>query len=236
MVQKLTKVINLPVFGLPMYAWTGEEASWCVFSAISLRFEEQFEDCTIGDKYDTTFYLFELQILSLYFPSLLTPVLFCNFFNQDKRKASMDNLMQQPPLKKLASDGSIGSMSMNSMQGAVAAGFSTGIGVSPTMSSISRQLSNEQLSGRELGGQTRKASSVLALAWKEDMDAGQFLLSLSHFFGDSVFSFVPKPEMSIFLWFSPGRWDSLWSRVYKTSVVLILFPTFYFSYGDHEGL
>lgn len=117
----------------------------------------------------------------------------------NKRKASMDNLMQQPPLKKLASDGSIGSMSMNSMQGAVAAGFSTGIGASPAMSSISRQLSNEQLSGRELGGQTRKASSVLALAWKDNMDAGQFLSSLSHFFGDSIFSFVPKPEMSIFL-------------------------------------
>ncbi|XP_024023687.1 transcription initiation factor TFIID subunit 6 [Morus notabilis] len=121
----------------------------------------------------------------------------------NKRKASTDNLMQQPPLKKLATDGSMGAMSMNSMQvdmQGAAAGFATGIGASHAgISSMSRQLSSEQLSGRELGGQTGKTSSVLAQAWKENMDAGHLVSSLFEFFGQSMFSFTPKPELSFFL-------------------------------------
>lgn len=111
--------------------------------------------------------------------------------------------MQQPPLKKLATDGSMGPMAMNSMQAdmqGAGAGFSTGIGASHGgVSSMSRQLPNENFPGRELGGQMTKTSSVLAQAWKEDMDAGQLLASLFEYFGQSVFTFTPKPELSFFL-------------------------------------
>ncbi|KAL5548503.1 hypothetical protein UlMin_003734 [Ulmus minor] len=121
----------------------------------------------------------------------------------NKRKASSDNLMQQPPLKKLATDGTMGGMPMNpmqmNMQGANA-GFPTGVGGSHIgVSSMSRQLPNEQMSGIEIGGQTGKASAVLAQAWKEDMDAGHLLASLSEIFGQSIFPFIPKTESSLFL-------------------------------------
>ncbi|KAL3612147.1 hypothetical protein D5086_003167 [Populus alba] len=65
----------------------------------------------------------------------------------NKRKASTDHLMQQPPLKKIAADSAIGAMPKNSMpvemQGA-ASGFPTAVGASSvSVSAISRQLSNE---------------------------------------------------------------------------------------------
>ncbi|XP_022716821.1 transcription initiation factor TFIID subunit 6-like isoform X2 [Durio zibethinus] len=121
----------------------------------------------------------------------------------NKRKASTDNLMQQPPVKKIASDSAIGMMPINSMQvdmqGAVG-GFSTTIGGSNIgASSISRQRTNDNISGREVGGRVLRTSTVLAQAWKEDTDAGNLLASLFELFGESMLSFTPKPELSFFL-------------------------------------
>ncbi|XP_059442869.1 transcription initiation factor TFIID subunit 6-like isoform X1 [Corylus avellana] len=120
-----------------------------------------------------------------------------------KRKASTDNLMQQPPHKKMATEGTMGVIPMNSMQtdrqGATG-GYSTAVGGSNVgLSSMSRQLPTENMSGREVGGRVVKASSVLSQAWKEDMDAGRLLASLFEFFGESLYSFTPKPELSFFL-------------------------------------
>ncbi|KAG6790213.1 hypothetical protein POTOM_006361 [Populus tomentosa] len=121
----------------------------------------------------------------------------------DKRKASTDHLMQQPPLKKIAADSAIGAMPKNSMpvemQGA-ASGFPTAVGASSvSVSAISRQLSNENVPRREISGRGLKTSTVLAQAWKEDMDAGHLLASLFELFSESMFSFTPKPELSFFL-------------------------------------
>lgn len=121
----------------------------------------------------------------------------------NKRKASTDNLMQQPLLKKIATDSAIGAMPMNSMpvemQGA-ASGFPTAVGASSvSVSAISRQLSNENVPRREISGRGLKTSTVLAQAWKEDMDAGHLLASLFELFSESMFSFTPKPELSFFL-------------------------------------
>ncbi|KAJ1380406.1 TAF6, C-terminal HEAT repeat domain [Sesbania bispinosa] len=123
-----------------------------------------------------------------------------------KRKASTDNLMQQqqPPLKKIATEGPGGvvpmnSMSVDNMQGSTG-GFSTMMGVSNVgMSSMGRQLTNDNTPGRDVGGQQWKASAILAQAWKDDMDAGQLLSSVFELFGESVLSFIPKPEACIFL-------------------------------------
>lgn len=121
------------------------------------------------------------------------------FLNQGKRKASSDNLMQQPPLKKIASDGTMVAMRMNSMQSATP-GLPTAIGGSNVgVSAIPHQLPSENLPARQVGGQMPKTSSVLAQAWKEDMDGGHLLASLFEYFGESLFSFTPKPELSVFL-------------------------------------
>uniref|UniRef100_A0A6M2ED43 TATA box binding protein associated factor (TAF) histone-like fold domain-containing protein n=1 Tax=Populus davidiana TaxID=266767 RepID=A0A6M2ED43_9ROSI len=121
----------------------------------------------------------------------------------NKRKASTDHLMQQPPLKKIAADSAIGAMPKNSMpvemQGA-ASGFPTAVGASSvSVSAISRQLSSENTPQREISGRGLKTSAVLAQAWKEDMDAGHLLSSLFELFSESMFSFTPKPELSFFL-------------------------------------
>ncbi|KAK9269275.1 hypothetical protein L1049_001045 [Liquidambar formosana] len=127
--------------------------------------------------------------------------------NQDKRKASTDNLLQQPPLKKVATDGPMGVVPLNSLpvdiQGAPG-GFSTAVGGSTTvLSSMSRQLPNENMpgsgGGRDLGSRVLKTSAVLAQVWKEDTNAGPLLASLFEFFGESMFSFTPTPELSFFL-------------------------------------
>ncbi|KAJ6949682.1 hypothetical protein NC651_003614 [Populus alba x Populus x berolinensis] len=121
----------------------------------------------------------------------------------NKRKASTDHLMQQPPLKKIAADSAIGAMPKNSMpvemQGA-ASGFPTAVGASSvSVSAISRQLSSENTPRREISGRGLKTSAVLAQAWKEDMDAGHLLASLFELFSESMFSYTPKPELSFFL-------------------------------------
>ncbi|XP_050138102.1 transcription initiation factor TFIID subunit 6-like [Malus sylvestris] len=113
----------------------------------------------------------------------------------NKRKASTDNMMQQPPLKKLATDGAVGAMPMNSMQvdmQGAAGGFSTSV-------SMSHQLPKEHMLGREASGKTVKGSTVLAQAWKEETNAGHLMASLFEYFGESVLSFTPKPELSFFL-------------------------------------
>lgn len=109
-------------------------------------------------------------------------------------------LQQQPPLKKLATDGHGGVVPMNSMsvdmQGS-AGGFSTMMGV-PSMS-MARQLSNDTVQGREVGDQQRKVSSTLAQAWKDDIDAGNLVSSVVELFGERVLPFVPNPEACMFL-------------------------------------
>lgn len=97
----------------------------------------------------------------------------------------------------------MGVIPMNSMQtdrqGATG-GYSTAVGGSNVgLSSMSRQLPTENMSGREVAGRVVKASSVLSQAWKEDMDAGRLLASLFEFFGESLYCFTPKPELSFFL-------------------------------------
>uniref|UniRef100_A0A5B7CC85 Putative transcription initiation factor TFIID subunit 6 n=1 Tax=Davidia involucrata TaxID=16924 RepID=A0A5B7CC85_DAVIN len=124
----------------------------------------------------------------------------------NKRKASMDNLMQQPPLKKAAIDGQVGAKNSlpGDLQGSTG-GFSTTLGGSgPGLSSMSRQLTNENVSGgggrkEKVGGIPLNMSNVLAQAWKEDMDSGQLLPLLFEHFGESMFSFIPTPELSFFL-------------------------------------
>ncbi|KAJ4725186.1 transcription initiation factor TFIID subunit 6-like [Melia azedarach] len=120
----------------------------------------------------------------------------------NKRKASMDNLMQQPSLKKMATVGPMGVMPVNSMpvnMKGPAGGFSTVLGgPSVGVSSISRQLPTEKMLRREVSNRAIKTSTVLAQAWK-DTDGGHLLASLFELFGESMFCFTSKSELSFFL-------------------------------------
>ncbi|KAK9089797.1 hypothetical protein Scep_028879 [Stephania cephalantha] len=120
----------------------------------------------------------------------------------NKRKAaSMETaLQQQPPLKKVATDGPMSSAMAGTQ--ATADGFPTTSGstiLSPTTSS--RQVMNSSLPRqRERSeGQTPKMSAALSQAWKDDLNAGHLLASLFEHFGESILSFTPSTEMSIFL-------------------------------------
>ncbi|ONK79068.1 uncharacterized protein A4U43_C01F2570 [Asparagus officinalis] len=116
----------------------------------------------------------------------------------NKRKADSNNTLQQPPLKKLAIDGTMSSMPPMSMQS------SSESGGGPSTSSGPGPLSNEStLSGKgkeKLGiSRAQKTQTALAQAWREDVDAGRLLASLFELFGERILSFIQPPEMSLFI-------------------------------------
>ncbi|XP_058070769.1 transcription initiation factor TFIID subunit 6 [Magnolia sinica] len=125
----------------------------------------------------------------------------------NKRKASNDQLSQQPPLKKVAADGPLGSISLPAGMQGTTNSFPAVSGDSDMgPSSSSRQVPNDIALGggnrREKGGggqAPKTMSAALTQAWKEDLDAGHLLASLFELFGEGIFSFKQSPEMSFFL-------------------------------------
>ncbi|KAL6999196.1 hypothetical protein U1Q18_000356 [Sarracenia purpurea var. burkii] len=118
---------------------------------------------------------------------------------QDKHKANTNSMKHQPPLNKVARE-----VITKDTQGATG-GFSAAVMDSDVaLSSISRQLTNESTSGvggrrERVGSLPPKISTTLAQTWKEDIDAGHLLPLLFEYFGESLFSFIPTPELSYFL-------------------------------------
>ncbi|CAN4097166.1 unnamed protein product [Withania somnifera] len=126
-----------------------------------------------------------------------------------KRKASLDNMMTQPPPKRLMTDGPTGSMTSNSLpvstQGP-AVGCAATLGVTetdvlPAPHGLQHNENMLRTSGRRdmTAGQGQKRSVSLDQAWKEDLDAVRLLPSLFECFGERMFSFTPSPELSFFL-------------------------------------
>ncbi|KAM3343251.1 Transcription initiation factor TFIID subunit 6 [Capsicum chinense] len=126
-----------------------------------------------------------------------------------KRKASLDNMMTQPPPKRLMTDGPTGSMMANSLPvntHGPATGYATTLGVTETgVSSAPHGLKQNENMLRTSGkrdlaaGQDQKTSVALDQAWKEDVDAARLLPSLFECFGERMYSFTPSPELSFFL-------------------------------------
>lgn len=120
----------------------------------------------------------------------------------DKRKPSTIHSMQQPPFKKMAVDGAIGTMQPMAMttgsQGAEDRFPTQSSGTGMGQSSAAGQVSVEAFGGRR----APTGSAVLAQAWKEDLDAGHLLASLYQLFGEGVLSFIQPVEMSFFIWAS----------------------------------
>ncbi|KAM0844452.1 hypothetical protein ACQ4PT_057022 [Festuca glaucescens] len=130
--------------------------------------------------------------------------------NPNKRKSSTDLSASQPPLKKMASDVLMSSMSSaatmaGNMPGSMD-GFSTQL---PNPSMMQASSSGQMADGiaaaglirRDQGGNqhAQMVSTVLRQAWKEDQDAGHLLASLHDVFGEAIFSFIQPPEISFFL-------------------------------------
>lgn len=127
--------------------------------------------------------------------------------HQDKRKAIMENEEQQPPLKKMATDGPSCAASLNSSpshsQGETAAIANSGeTNAGPSSAFV--QMPDEIVSykkGRrnEVSGRHLKTSALLAQVWKDELDSGNLLIKLFELFGESILTFIPAPEMSLFL-------------------------------------
>ncbi|XP_038887949.1 transcription initiation factor TFIID subunit 6-like isoform X1 [Benincasa hispida] len=124
----------------------------------------------------------------------------------NKRKANADYLEGQPPLKKMVTDGPMGVILTKSsalhMEGTVVPAASSN---SNLVSSTSfRQMQNEIMSGGtsrkgKHDDQILKRSAILSQVWKEDLNSGKLLTSMLDLFGESMFCFIPAPELSLFL-------------------------------------
>lgn len=125
----------------------------------------------------------------------------------DKRKASPGQLEQQPPLKKTATDGDVSVVLANSSPshkqgeaGTQASSVDSIIGSSSSSGQMKNEISldGEVISNR---GDTRalKTSAALAQVWKDELNSGRILVSLFELFGEDIISFIPAPEMYMFL-------------------------------------
>ncbi|KAF5482552.1 hypothetical protein F2P56_003110 [Juglans regia] len=124
----------------------------------------------------------------------------------NKRK-SMEQVEEQSPHKKIATDGPILADLSNSspphMEGKALLPDST-VDSNVGPSSSSRQMLDEiMLDGRgrrdEGDNQALNASAMLTQIWKNDLDSGRLLDFLFDQFGEGILSFIPAPEMSLFL-------------------------------------
>ncbi|CAM8949763.1 unnamed protein product [Rhodiola kirilowii] len=141
----------------------------------------------------------------------------------NKRKASTEQIDEQPPQKKTAitTDGPIDAIlnnrtstdmqvdtvnkSPSEMQLVVAASTSiTNSSFSDINPSPSAQASDETASSSKVrlekgGKRSINMSATLNQVWKEELKSGQLLRSLSEQFDERLFSFIPSPEMCLFL-------------------------------------
>lgn len=120
----------------------------------------------------------------------------------EKRKASMEDMEQQPPPKRMEIDGPIFTPSSNSppsqLPGETAALANSG--ASSTSSHTPVEIVSASRGTKNNGsGHYLNTSSILAQVWKDDLDSGHLLVSLFELFGESILPFIPSPEMSLFL-------------------------------------
>ncbi|XP_021847743.1 transcription initiation factor TFIID subunit 6 isoform X1 [Spinacia oleracea] len=118
-----------------------------------------------------------------------------------KRKASLDHTEEQPPLKKVATDGPLLD---NNTSPSVKLNEEEEVGGASDLPSTSKQMTvSEKVGSRDDKNKSDeefvKLSGVLNQVWKEDLKSGQVLVSMLDQFGESIFPFIPTPELSLFL-------------------------------------
>ncbi|CAL0318845.1 unnamed protein product [Lupinus luteus] len=118
-----------------------------------------------------------------------------------KRKASLERLEERPPLKKTTTDGD-GDVVMTNSEPVEEAGTRASA-VDPASSSSEQTKSETTLDGTVRGNRddtlAMKTSAALAQVWKDELDSGRILVSLFELFGEGILSFIPAPEMYMFL-------------------------------------
>ncbi|KAL5581753.1 hypothetical protein UlMin_014195 [Ulmus minor] len=119
-----------------------------------------------------------------------------------KRKMIEENTEEQPPLKKIATDGPVIEASSNSSPSHFQGETSDAINAVPSSSSVQKPneiVSNSKDTRNKGNNQYLKTSTILEQVWKDDLKSGQLLVSLMELFGESMLSFIPAPEMSLFM-------------------------------------
>lgn len=149
----------------------------------------------------------KMLLLSSLIINTLLSMPFHNYL--DKRKTSMDNMVSQPPTKKLVTDGPTPMLSDSlsaDIQGATDGHDTVPAVTDGDLSSSPQDLQNKNVtnvtkpSKREItGGQSQKTPAAPGQALKKDMDAANLLPPLFDYFGESMLFFVPSPELSFFL-------------------------------------
>lgn len=103
-------------------------------------------------------------------------------------------------MKKIATDGTISSPSHSQVMTETQASSANSI----VVASSSGQMTNEAISdtrvqSEKLRSQAPKTSAILAQVWKKELNSGRILVSLHDLFGEGILSFIPSPEMHLFL-------------------------------------
>ncbi|GAB2274963.1 hypothetical protein Dimus_009731 [Dionaea muscipula] len=124
-----------------------------------------------------------------------------------KRKANMEDLDQQPPLKKTATDGPMDAMFSDSSPSNMQ--IDTSVSVSGGDASLNMPSSSKDIvvhsssSGRnsmhKCDSRSLNMSAILSQIWKDELKSGKLLVSLCDLFGESILPFIPTPEVSLFL-------------------------------------
>ncbi|KAJ0530750.1 putative transcription factor Hap3/NF-YB family [Helianthus annuus] len=128
-----------------------------------------------------------------------------------KRKADTEDLEQQPSPKKTITDGPVVSPSndVSIAPGETETGANVGE-PEPETSSAQMQTgddddddvkdnNNNNTQGRKDSSYGLRTSAYLKQVWKDDLNSGQVVMSLFEVFGEGIMSFIPAPEMSLFL-------------------------------------
>ncbi|XP_076904884.1 transcription initiation factor TFIID subunit 6-like [Bidens hawaiensis] len=131
-----------------------------------------------------------------------------------KRKADTEELEQQPSPKKMVIDGPVASSSNNTAITVGETGANAAGEPEAETSSAQMQTGDDEVKDKDKdkddnnnNRQGRKDSSRygsrtpahLKQVWKDDLNSGQVVLSLFEVFGEGIMSFIPAPEMSLFL-------------------------------------
>ncbi|KAK1416648.1 hypothetical protein QVD17_25763 [Tagetes erecta] len=115
-----------------------------------------------------------------------------------KRKLNAEELEQQPSPKKTITDGPVVSPSNNTTITQGETGANVGE-PEPETSSAHMQIGDDDAKD---GGNDRygsRTTAYLKQVWKDDLNSGQVVMPLFELFGEGIRSFIPAPEMCLFL-------------------------------------
>ncbi|CAO2814223.1 unnamed protein product [Amaranthus hypochondriacus] len=120
-----------------------------------------------------------------------------------KRKASVEHSEEQPPLKRVGTDGplldnSTPSVKENEVEITTANSSDPDLATtSETMTASQKQESKNDIV--QIDKLYRKSEAILNQVWKDDLNSGKVLVLMLELFGESMFPFIPTPELSLFL-------------------------------------